>query len=268
MKILFTHEKHLVLDEADRILDMGFSRTLSALLAHLPKSRQTLLFSATQTRSVADLVRLSLTSPIAIGLPDTPSAHDTAIPVGLAQHYSIVPLQDKLSVLWSFIKTHLQTKTLVFLSACKQVSFVFDAFCRLQPGVALLHLHGRQKQQQRLQTYNKFARANHAVLFATDIAARGLDFAGVNWVVQVDCPEDVATYVHRVGRTARYESAGSALLLLSPSEEAFVQRLSDAGVDIANIKIRASKTQRIEQRLQSLAFQDPGIKYLAQRVRP
>lgn len=256
----------LILDEADRILDMGFSRTLSALLAHLPKSRQTLLFSATQTRSVSDLARLSLTSPVAIGLSSSSSAHETAIPSGLAQHYSIVPLPDKLSVLFSFIKTHLQSKTLVFLSACKQVRFVFDAFCRLHPGIPLMHLHGRQKQQTRLETYSKFAAANAAVLFATDIAARGLDFAGVNWVVQVDCPEDVATYVHRVGRTARFDSAGSALLFLAPSEEMFVKKLTNAGVHIANIKIRASKTQSIEQRLQSLAFQDPEIKYLAQRA--
>jgi len=255
-----------VLDEADRILDMGFQRTLTALLDHLPKSRQTLLFSATQTESVSDLARLSLKDPTQIGVKGSnPSL--SAMPKNLEQHYLIVELDKKLDVLWSFIKTHLQSKMIVFLSSCKQVRFVFETFCKMHPGVPLLNLHGKQKQSARLTMYQKFTSMSHAVLFATDIAARGLDFPSVDWVVQLDAPEDAETYIHRVGRTARYESKGKGLLFLLPSEEEGMKAaLEKKSVEIAKIKNRASKTQNIQNQLQNLAFQDPEIKYLGQRV--
>ena len=107
----------------------------------------------------------------------------------------------------------------------------------------------------------------HAVLFATDIAARGLDFPGVDWVLQVDAPEDVDTYVHRVGRTARYGRGGRALLMLLPSEEqGMVHRMKERGVVVEKIKVKQSKVGSIENQLQNLAFKDPEIKYLGQKV--
>ncbi|KIL68387.1 hypothetical protein M378DRAFT_21908 [Amanita muscaria Koide BX008] len=256
----------LVLDEADRILDMGFARTLSALLSHLPKSRQTLLFSATQTQSVDDLARLSLSDPVSVGIQESGPAF-SATPENLEQHYTVCELDKKLDVLWSFIKTHLQSKVIVFLSSCKQVRFVFETFCKLHPGISLLNLHGKQKQSARLTMFSKFTSTKHAVLFATDIAARGLDFPAVDWVVQLDAPEDADTYIHRVGRTARYESRGKGLLILLPSEEEGMQvALQRKGINIQKIKIRPSKTQSIQNQLQKLCFQDPEIKYLGQRA--
>ncbi|KAI0772732.1 DEAD-domain-containing protein [Trametes elegans] len=255
----------LVLDEADRILDMGFHRTLTALLSHLPKSRQTLLFSATQTQSVSDLARLSLKDPVRVGVEETIT--EGATPKTLEQHYVLCELDKKLDVLWSFIKSHLQTKTLVFMSSCKQVRFAFETFCKMHPGIPLLHLHGKQKQMTRLATFQRFTSMKHAVLFATDIAARGLDFPSVDWVLQIDAPEDAETYIHRVGRTARYESAGKGLLFLMPSEEeGMVAALKKRNIEIQKIKIKASKTHSIANQLQKLAFQDPEIKYLGQRA--
>ncbi|SJL10470.1 related to ATP-dependent RNA helicase dbp4 [Armillaria ostoyae] len=258
----------LVLDEADRILDMGFSRTLSALLAHLPKSRQTLLFSATQTQSVSDLARLSLKDPVHVGIQDADDASGSmATPENLSQHYLVCTLDQKLSLLWSFIKSHLQSKVLVFLSSCKQVRFVYETFCKMHPGISLLHLHGKQKQTARLNMYNKFTTSKHSVLFATDIAARGLDFPSVDWVLQVDAPEDAETYIHRVGRTARYESKGKGLIFLMPSEEeGMLAALKTKSITVDKLKVRGSKTQNIDNQLQNLAFQDPEIKYLGQRA--
>lgn len=138
----------------------------------------------------------------------------------------------------------------------------------MHPGVPLLHLHGKMKQSARLTMYDKFTQISHAVLFATDIAARGLDFPSVDWVLQVDVPEDAETYIHRVGRTARYESKGNGLMFVMPSEEEGMNSaLKKKGIVVEKIKIRASKTQSIENQLQNLAFQDPDIKYLGQRVR-
>jgi ATP-dependent RNA helicase DDX10/DBP4 len=109
----------LILDEADRLLDMGFRSTLDAIVQNLPKERQTLLFSATQTSSVRDLARLSLQSPEYVAV------HEGALkstPEGLTGYYIECPLPQKLDTLYGFIKTHLKTKALVFMSSCKQVS--------------------------------------------------------------------------------------------------------------------------------------------------
>src|SRR5436309_894072 len=136
----------LVLDEADRIMDMGFQSTVDAIVEHLPKERQTLLFSATQTKKVSDLARLSLRDPEYVAVHEAAS---TATPSTLQQHYVVTPLPDKLDTLYSFLKANLKAKILVFLSSGKQVRFVYESFCHLQPGIPLLHLHGKQKQTAR-----------------------------------------------------------------------------------------------------------------------
>lgn len=121
------HPLIIVLDEADRILDMGFSRTLNAIIEHLPRNRQTLLFSATQTQSVHDLARLSLRNPEAVDVKEAGTS--VAIPKNLEQHYMVCELDRKLDVLYSFIKTHLKIKAIVFMSSGKQASpspFVFS----------------------------------------------------------------------------------------------------------------------------------------------
>lgn len=255
----------LVLDEADRILDMGFSRTLNAIVENLPKQRQTMLFSATQTKRVKDLARLSLKDPEYIAVNDSEGQGST--PVGLEQHYMLVDLEKKLDLLFSFIRTHTNCKALIFMSSCRQVQFVHETFCKLRPGVSLMALHGKQKQAKRLQIFTQFTRSPHALLFATDIAARGLDFPAVDWVIQLDAPEDVDTYIHRVGRTARYNAKGNSLLFVLPSEETGVlESLATKNIPIGRIKPKESKTQSIQNQLQSFAFQEPQIKHLAQKA--
>jgi ATP-dependent RNA helicase DDX10/DBP4 len=254
----------LVMDEADRILDMGFQKTVDAIVDHLPKERQTMLFSATQTKKVGDLARLSLKDPEYVAVHETAAA---ATPSTLQQHYTITPLATKLDVLWSFIRSNLKSKTVVFLSSGKQVRFVYESFRHLQPGIPLMHLHGKQKQGGRLDITTKFSQSQHAVLFATDVAARGLDFPAVDWVIQVDCPEDSDTYIHRVGRTARYERVGRAVLFLDPSEEkGMLKRLEQKKVPIEKINIKAAKQQSIKSQLQNMCFKDPELKYLGQKA--
>ncbi|QDS74277.1 ATP-dependent RNA helicase dbp4 [Venturia effusa] len=257
------HCKMLVLDEADRILDMGFQKDVDAIIEYLPRERQTLLFSATQTKKISDLARLSLKDHEYI------SVHDTAAkstPTSLQQNYCLTPLSEKLDTLWSFIQSSKKSKILVFLSSAKQVRHVYEAFRKLQPGIPLLHLHGRQKQTARMEITAKFAAAKESCLFSTDVAARGLDFPAVDWVVQVDCPEDADTYIHRVGRTARYNRAGRAILMLDPSEEeGMLKRLEQKKTPIEKINVRQKKRQSITTQLANLCFKDPMIKYLAQK---
>lgn len=261
----------LVLDEADRCLDMGFENTLDAIMENIPKSsRQTLLFSATQTKRIKDLARLNLSSPEYVAVNEGESGKGGSgglIPDSLQQHYMVVPLEQKLSLLFSFIRTHLKSKVLVFFSSCRQVQFAYETFRRMRPGTSLLSLHGKQKQVKRLQIFNDFTKTQHAILFATDIAARGLDFPQIDWVLQVDAPEDVDTYIHRIGRTARYNSKGSSLLLLLPSEEkGFTAKMKQKAIEAALIKPKQSKVQDISNQLQSFLFQDPELKYLGQKA--
>ncbi|XP_015668420.1 probable ATP-dependent RNA helicase DDX10 [Protobothrops mucrosquamatus] len=253
----------LILDEADRILDMGFADTMNAIIENLPKKRQTLLFSATQTKSVKDLARLSLKDPEYIWV------HEKAkfsTPATLEQNYIVCELHQKVNMLYSFLKTHLNKKSIVFFASCKEVQYLFRVFCRLRPGLPILALHGKQQQMKRMEVYQDFLRKKSAVLFATDLAARGLDFPAVNWVIQVDCPEDANTYIHRVGRTARYKEGGEALLVLLPSEEnGMIQQLSQKKVPVSNIKINPEKLLDVQKKLQSLLAQDQDLKERAQR---
>uniref|UniRef100_A0A671RX53 ATP-dependent RNA helicase n=1 Tax=Sinocyclocheilus anshuiensis TaxID=1608454 RepID=A0A671RX53_9TELE len=253
----------LVLDEADRILDMGFTDTLNAIVENLPTTRQTLLFSATQTRSVRDLARLSLKNPEYVWV------HEQAkfsTPATLEQNYVVCELHQKVNMLFSFMRSHLKKKIIVFFACCKEVQYLFRVFCRLRPGISILALHGKQQQMKRVEVYNDFVHKTSAVLFATDIAARGLDFPAVNWVLQFDCPEDANTYIHRVGRTARYKEGGEALLVLLPSEEnGMIAQLQEKKVPINKIKVNPEKLVCVQQKLDAFLAQEKEQKERAQR---
>ncbi|TFB01125.1 hypothetical protein CCMA1212_006707 [Trichoderma ghanense] len=254
----------LVLDEADRIMDLGFQSAVDALVDHLPKSRQTLMFSATQSKKVSDLARLSLKDPEYVSVHQDAS---TATPTTLQQHYIVTPLPEKLDTLYGFIKANVKSKIIVFLSSGKQVRFVYESFRHLQPGIPLLHLHGRQKQVARLEITNRFTAAKTSCLFATDVVARGIDFPAVDWVIQVDCPEDADTYIHRVGRTARFQSNGRAVLFLDPSEEeGMIKRLEHKKIPIQKVHVKEKKKKSIKNNLQDMCFKFPDLKYLGQKA--
>ncbi|XP_063992090.1 probable ATP-dependent RNA helicase DDX10 [Diachasmimorpha longicaudata] len=263
-KLFHTHNLQLVvLDEADRCLDMGFEQTMNAIIENLPPERQTLLFSATQTKSVKDLARLSLTNPMYVSVHEH-AEHST--PDGLQQSYVVVKLDEKMAMLWSFIKHHLKQKSIIFLSSCKQVKYTYEVLCRMRPGISLMALYGGLHQLKRTGIYEAFCKKQNAVLFATDIAARGLDFPGVNWVVQMDCPEDVNAYIHRAGRTARFQTGGESLLVLLPSELEMVQRLQDRKIPINEIKINPNKLHSPHVKLGALLVRDVALKETAQRA--
>ena len=253
----------LVLDEADRILDLGFQNTMNSIIQNLPEKRQTLLFSATQTKSVKDLARLSLKEPMYVSVHEH-AKHST--PTQLTQSYMVCELHQKMDILWSFIKNHIKSKVLVFMSACKQVRFVYETFRHLRPGVPVMVLHGGMQQMKRMKSYEEFCRKQHAVLFATDLAARGLDFPAVDWVVQLDCPEDANTYIHRAGRTARYNKDGEALLILIPSEEDnMIQQLEAKKIPINKIEVNPKRLMNIVPKISSMCAQDVQLKEFAQR---
>ncbi len=256
----------LVLDEADRILDMGFSQAVDGIIANLPSypQRQTLLFSATQTsEEMRNLAKLSLHEPEVIGVHD---ADETVTPRHLTQHYMLLNAGDKINTLWTFIKLHLWQKTIVFLSTSKQVRFIFEAFCRIRPGVPLLHMHGNMKQATRMSVFYEFCNQSRAVLFATDVAARGLDFPDVNWVLQADCPLTTEDYIHRVGRTARFTRRGHALTFLQEHELPLVQKLKDMRIEVKEVRPDTHKEYTVTPIIGGFIAEDTELKYLAQKA--
>mmetsp|Transcript_30047 Transcript_30047/g.65057 ORF Transcript_30047/g.65057 Transcript_30047/m.65057 type:complete len:766 (+) Transcript_30047:115-2412(+) len=260
----------LVLDEADRILDMGFREQMIRILDYLPPGkkrggdRQTLLFSATQTRKVSDLAALSLNKPEYVGVHDKEA---TATPESLQQNMIVVPLNHKLDAIFSFIKSHLKKKTIIFFSSCSQVRFVWEVFCAMQPGVPLMALHGKIKQENRTKIYFQFLQRPHAVMFATDVAARGLDFPNVDWVVQADAPEDKEMYIHRVGRTARYNAGGRSLLVLLPSElQAMTQILEDGKIPVKKLSVNPTKTVQVSRKIASIVAANPKLNELGKKA--
>ncbi|CAG9787999.1 unnamed protein product [Diatraea saccharalis] len=254
----------LVLDEADRCLDMGFEATMNAIIENLPPERQTLLFSATQTKSVKDLARLSLSFPTYVAPHEQA---ETVTPEFLQQSYIICEIHEKIGILWSFIKNHLKQKVLVFMATCKQVKYTYDLFCKLRPGVSLLALYGTLHQEKREKIYNEFCRKSNVVLFATDLASRGLDFPRVNWVIQMDCPEDVDTYIHRAGRTARgVFGKGEGLLMLLPNEEKIIEKLRNKKIPINKIAVDPSKVIAPQKKIEVLLSDHMDLKQTAQRA--
>ncbi|CAH1737458.1 unnamed protein product [Aphis gossypii] len=178
----------------------------------------------------------------------------------------VCELHDKMSLLWSFIKNHLHHKVLVFMSSCKQVKYFYEILCKLRPGTSLLALYGTMHQTKRMAVYESFSRKQRSVLFATDIAARGLDFPAVNWVVQLDCPENANEYIHRAGRTARFQKSGESLLVLLPSELAILEQLKNKKIPISEIKVNPNKLTSIQRTLEATLAKDHILKESAQRA--
>ncbi|EDX02627.1 probable ATP-dependent RNA helicase DDX10 [Drosophila yakuba] len=271
----------LVLDEADRCLDMGFQKALNSIIENFPPVRQTMLFSATQTNTVQDLARLNLKDPVYVGYggatageepssstKKAPSTAVLAVPELLQQSYVVLNLEDKITMLWSFIKNHLKQKIIVFVSSCKQAKYLYEIFCKLRPGSPLLALYGTLHQDRRIAIYEDFLRKSHVVMFSTDVASRGLDFPAVNWVVQLDCPEDVSQYIHRAGRSARNKTRGECLLVLTPSEEEYmISALKEQlNIDIRCVQIDPKKLFSPRVKIEAFLAQFPELRATAQRA--
>jgi len=248
---LFKNLQCLIIDEADRILDVGFEEELKRIVKLLPKKRQTMLFSATATKKTEDLVKLALKKePISIGL-DEKLNNSLATVSGLEQGYVICPSDKRLLLLFTFLKKNRKKKVMVFFSSCMSVKYHNELFNYID--LSVMCIHGKQKQTKRTSTFFQFCNADSGILLCTDVAARGLDIPDVDWIVQFDPPDDPREYIHRVGRTARGEGGkGHALLILRPEELGFLRYLRQANVPLNEFEFSWSKVSDIQPQLEKL----------------
>lgn len=251
------------MDEADRLLDMGFREAITNILKYLPPQRQTLLFSATQTTDVQMLAQMSLKDPRYVS---TQAITAAPTPTTLCQNFVVIELHRKPDALLMFLKRHPNDKVVVFVSTCNQVKFMYLAFSKILKKMRIpsMCLTSKMKQFRREEVFLTFCRCKSAVLFCTDVASRGLDFPLVHWVVQYDCPESAQTYIHRAGRTARAGARGVSLLFLTPRETPMLSYLHHKHVPLREIAIKPDYLTSSQEIFVALVVQ--GLKYEAQKA--
>jgi len=207
--------EYVVLDEADRMLDIGFLPDLQRILSYLPKTRQTLLFSATFSPEIKRLAESYLQDPILVEV-----ARPNATATNVEQRFYSVGTDDKRSAVMKLIKDRALTQALVFVNSklgCARLARSFE-----REGLRTNALHGDKSQDERLKALEAFKRGEVDVLVATDVAARGLDIADLPAVFNFDVPFNAEDYVHRIGRTGRAGASGLAVTLVSPSDTRLV----------------------------------------------
>ena len=229
----------LVLDEADRMLDMGFIHDIRKIVSKLPVKRQTLLFSATMPGAIAELARQLLRDPIRLAV--TP---DASAPERIAQRIVHVDRAAKPAVLVEVLGREAIDRALIFTRTKHGADKVVRGL--IKAGITAQAIHGNKSQSQRERVLAAFRRGDVKTLVATDIAARGIDVDGISHVVNFDMPNVPETYVHRIGRTARAGAEGIAISLCDPEELTLlrdIEKLIGKSIPAINSRARSSRRE-------------------------
>lgn len=268
----------LVLDEADRLLDLGFKDDLTKILALLPKQRRTGLFSASVSEALDQIIRVGLRNPVrvAVKVRGADGAQDRRTPASLKMAYTLTPAHQKLLALGQILEK-LEPKplrTIVYLSTCAAV----DYFQHLLPAVipsdfSLVPLHGKHPSNVRTKNFDRFSNtANPAVLLTTDVAARGLDVPNVDLVVQLDPPTDPKVFIHRCGRAGRAGRRGLSVVMLTPGrEEEYVDFLAVrktpiVPLDSPSLDLSDAALNGLTQKLRGIVMSDRAIHDKSQKA--
>lgn len=215
----------LVLDEADRLLDLGFKEDLTKILRMLPKQRRTGLFSASVSEAVDQIIRVGLRNPvrIAVKVRSANGEEDKRTPASLQMTYLITPASQKFPALGQLLRKVQPTplKSIVYLSTCAAVDYFQSLLPSVLPAeMTLIPLHGKHPSNVRQKNFIRFTNAvTPAILLTTDVAARGLDIPSVDLVVQIDPPSDPKAFLHRCGRAGRAGRKGLSVIFLQPGKE-------------------------------------------------
>ncbi|KAI5783632.1 P-loop containing nucleoside triphosphate hydrolase protein [Geopyxis carbonaria] len=243
----------IVMDEADRMLEDGFADELNEIINTIPKTRQTMLFSATMTDSVDKLIRLSLQRPVRLMVDAKKSTVKTLV----QEFIRIRPQRDKyrLAMLVYLCKEMVSNRCIVFFRSkvfAHKVRVIFGLF-----GIKAAELHGSLTQEQRVKAVESFRDGKIDFLLATDLASRGLDIKGVSVVVNYEAPQSHEIYLHRVGRTARAGRQGRAITLAAESDRKVVKaavRMAQAdGAKVVSRVLEVEAVNKVHAKLESLA---------------
>lgn len=223
--------KHLILDEADLMLDLGFSKDIEDILRKIPKKRQTLFFSATISKKIKkmayDVVRNAIRIQIS---PKNPVSKNVAHAV------AFIEMDDKRFFLENLVKEYPEMKVLVFVRTKVRAERVKEAMKRV--GIDSLLMHGGIEQDERFDVIEAFKNGDVRLMITTDVACRGIDIPGVEYVVNYDLPENPENYVHRCGRTGRGTNKGQAISFCSPHEKELLESIEAyTGTDIERYEL-------------------------------
>ncbi|CAM0907201.1 unnamed protein product [Alopecurus aequalis] len=225
-----TKVKYLVLDEADKLLNLEFKESLDDILKVIPKERRTYLFSATMTKKVSKLQRACLRNPVKVEVSSKYSTVDT-----LKQEWYLVPADYKDCYLVHVLNELPGSMIMIFVRTCESTRLLALTLRNL--GFKALSISGQMSQDKRLGALNKFKAKDFNVLICTDVASRGLDIQGVDVVINYDIPMNSKDYVHRVGRTARAGQSGYAVSLVNQYEGQWFKMIEALLVDVDEIMI-------------------------------
>ncbi|KAI9143103.1 P-loop containing nucleoside triphosphate hydrolase protein [Paraphysoderma sedebokerense] len=231
----------VVLDEADRLLDLGFLSSLTNILSYLPKQRRTGLFSATMTETLSNLIKTGLRNPvrIVVKVSDKKTGQVYRTPQSLDINWIKVTIREKLYWLIKCLEKYGENgKTIVYFGTCHCVEYFYKLLMSINHPLltmsTLFPLHGQQPPPKRTKIYNNYLTASPpSILLTTDLAARGLDIPNVDFVLQFDPPSDPKMFTHRCGRAGRMGKKGQAIVLLTEEESTFVEFMNVRKVFIA-----------------------------------
>jgi ATP-dependent RNA helicase DDX27 len=241
----------LVLDEADRLLDLGFADEVNEIIKACPLERQTLLFSATMNTKVDDLIKLSLKRPVRVRISDKQSSHnskDLEVAPRLEQEFIRVRSGNegvcREAMLLALLTRTFATQTIVFFDT-KVKAHRMMILCGLC-GIQCTELHGNLTQGQRLEALEQFRKGEVDILLATDLAARGLDISRVGAVINFEMPNQVETYIHRIGRTARAGRGGKSCTLIGEGRRHLMKEIIKDASDRRKISDGAASASRTQ----------------------
>ncbi|XP_055595904.1 ATP-dependent RNA helicase DDX47 [Uranotaenia lowii] len=235
--------KYLVMDEADRILNLDFEVELDKILKVMPRERRTFLFSATMTKKVKKLERASLRDPVKV---EVSSKYQTV--EKLLQYYVFIPAKYKDVYLVHILNELAGNSFMIFCSTCNNT--VRTALMLRALGLAAVPLHGQMSQNKRLAALNKFKGKNRQILISTDVASRGLDIPHVDVVLNFDIPTHSKDYIHRVGRTARAGRAGKAITFVTQYDVELYQRIEHLlGKKLPLFKCEEDEVMALQERI-------------------
>lgn len=264
----------LVMDEADKLLDMGFQQSVSKIISHLPKQRRTGLFSATMTDALSELVRTGLRNPVrvVVKVEDLQSGVERRTPASLDIQYLVTKTNQRtlnlIQLIQQYTESSVAHKFIVYFATGACVDYFYKLLSLYKPltQIAALHsLHGQMPHKKRTATFHSFTSdtsTKSSVLLCTDVAARGIDLPDVDCVIQVDPPQDPKAFAHRCGRTGRAGRAGKAVVLLNEGrEEDYVEFMKLRKIHMTPIetKDQPEKQEKLLSDLRNILLTDRDL---------